>query len=153
MSPLSCGHHHLNLLNVTLQTNDPEFDKLWAEIDPNETGYVSFEAFLDFMTKQMVDQDTADQVLESFKVLAGDKVCVWSHCGYTYVINIYLSFLSQTHSLTLQPMSCVGNFQQSKLTTALLVWHHMEEREHLRELWTTCPSLLLFMGRASSDSA
>ena len=37
---------------------------------------MSFEAFLDFMTKRMVDQDTADQVLESFKVLAGDKVCV-----------------------------------------------------------------------------
>lgn len=54
-------------------TNDPEFERLWAEIDPNETGYVSFEAFLDFMTKQMVDQDTADQVLNSFKVLAGDK--------------------------------------------------------------------------------
>ena len=61
--------------DVPLQTNDPEFDKLWAEIDPNETGFVSFEAFLDFMTRQMVDQDTADQVLESFKVLAGDKVC------------------------------------------------------------------------------
>jgi actinin alpha len=54
-------------------TNDPEFDKLWAEIDPNETGYVSFEAFLAFMSKTVVDQDTADQVLESFKVLAGDK--------------------------------------------------------------------------------
>ena len=59
---------------LLLQTNDPEFDKLWAEIDPNETGYVSFEAFLAFMSKTVVDQDTADQVLESFKVLAGDKV-------------------------------------------------------------------------------
>lgn len=66
--------------NVPPQTNDPEFDKLWGEIDPNETGYVSFEAFLDFMTKQMVDQDTADQVLESFKVLAGDKVCCNCYC-------------------------------------------------------------------------
>ena len=65
-----------SLLIPPPQTNDPEFEKLWAEIDPNESGYVSFEAFLDFMTKRMVDQDTADQVLESFKVLAGDKVCV-----------------------------------------------------------------------------
>ena len=58
------------------------FDKLWAEIDPNETGYVSFEAFLDFMSKRMVDQDTADQVLESFKILAGDKVGVVKPVGH-----------------------------------------------------------------------
>ena len=50
------------------------FEELWLEIDPNETGSMPFEAFLDFMTKQMVDQDTADQVLNSFKVLAGNKV-------------------------------------------------------------------------------
>ena len=56
------------------QTDDPMFEALWLQIDPNETGSVPFEAFLDFMTKQMVDQDTADQVLNSFKVLAGDKV-------------------------------------------------------------------------------
>ena len=37
---------------------------------------MSFEAFLDFMSKRMVDQDTADQVLESFKILAGEKVCL-----------------------------------------------------------------------------
>lgn len=60
--------------SLSSQTNDPYFDKLWAEIDPNETGYVPFEAFLSFMTKEMVDQDTADQVLNSFKILAGDKV-------------------------------------------------------------------------------
>jgi Ca2+-binding EF-hand superfamily protein len=57
-------------------TNDPEFDTLWAEIDPNETGYVTFEAFLDFMSRRMVDQDTADQVLESFKILAGEKLYI-----------------------------------------------------------------------------
>lgn len=50
------------------------FDKLWENIDPNETGAVSFEAFLDFMTKEMVDQDTSEQVMNSFKILAGEKV-------------------------------------------------------------------------------
>lgn len=54
-------------------TNDPVFEELWEEIDPNATGLVPFEAFLDFMTKQVVDQDTADQVLNSFKILAGNK--------------------------------------------------------------------------------
>lgn len=50
------------------------FEELWKEIDANESGHVSFEEFLDFMTKQMVDQDTVSQVMESFKILAGDKV-------------------------------------------------------------------------------
>lgn len=50
------------------------FNTLWSEIDPNETGFVSFEAFVDFMTREMVDQDTADQVMNSFKILAGEKV-------------------------------------------------------------------------------
>ena len=58
----------------SLQTNDPVFDKLWEDIDPNETGYVTFEAFVEFMTRETVDQDTADQVMNSFKILAGDKV-------------------------------------------------------------------------------
>jgi len=49
------------------------FNTLWSEIDPNETGFVSFEAFVDFMTREMVDQDTADQVMNSFKILAGEK--------------------------------------------------------------------------------
>ena len=31
------------------------------KIDPNETGYALFEAFLDFMAKEMVDQHTANQ--------------------------------------------------------------------------------------------
>ena len=50
------------------------FEKIWAEIDPNETGYVTFEAFVDFMTKETVDQDTSEQVMNSFKILAGEKV-------------------------------------------------------------------------------
>lgn len=54
-------------------TDDPVFEELWNEIDSNQSGYVSFEEFLDFMTKQMVDQDTATQVMDSFKILAGDK--------------------------------------------------------------------------------
>jgi len=66
--------HFLDKLFWFLQLNDPVFEKIWAEIDPNNTGKVMFEAFLDFMTKETVDQDTADQVKASFKILAGDKV-------------------------------------------------------------------------------
>ncbi|MEQ2158765.1 Alpha-actinin-1 [Goodea atripinnis] len=37
-------------------------------------GIVTFQAFIDFMSRETADTDTADQVLASFKVLAGDKV-------------------------------------------------------------------------------
>ena len=66
------------------QTNDPIFDKLWEDIDPNETGYVTFENFVAFMTRETVDQDTADQVMNSFKILAGDKVTLVLFCGKGY---------------------------------------------------------------------
>jgi actinin alpha len=54
-------------------TSDPELDRLFAQVDPNETGFVTFESFLDFMTKETVDEDTSEQVMNSFKILAGDK--------------------------------------------------------------------------------
>ena len=57
-----------------LQNNDPAFEAIWTTVDPNNTGYVSFESFIDFMTKQTVDEDTAQQVMDSFKILAGDRV-------------------------------------------------------------------------------
>ena len=43
-------------------------------VDPNGTSYVTFDAFLDFMTRETADTDTAEQVMQSFKILAGDKV-------------------------------------------------------------------------------
>ena len=45
-------------------------------VDPNSTGQVSFQAFLDFMTRETADTDTAEQVMDSFKILAGDKVSI-----------------------------------------------------------------------------
>lgn len=43
-------------------------------VDPNNTGYVHFDAFLDFMTRESTDSDTAEQIIDSFRILAGDKV-------------------------------------------------------------------------------
>ncbi len=43
---------------------------------------------MEFMTRETVDQDTADQVMNSFKILAGDKVNV---ICYYYVIVIIVS--------------------------------------------------------------
>lgn len=53
---------------------DEEFARIMAIVDPNNTGFVTFQAFLDFMTRETADTDTADQVMESFRILAGDKV-------------------------------------------------------------------------------
>ena len=51
-------------------------------VDPNASGAVSFQSFIDFMTRETADTDTADQVVASFRILATDKVdgfgFVWS---------------------------------------------------------------------------
>ena len=43
-------------------------------VDPDMTGQVTFNAFMDFMTQEASDMDTAEQIIASFRVLAGDKV-------------------------------------------------------------------------------
>ncbi|KAL9953111.1 hypothetical protein ACROYT_G040471 [Oculina patagonica] len=52
---------------------DQEFERLMAIVDPNNTRHVTFQAFLDFMTRETADTDTAEQVMDSFRILAGDK--------------------------------------------------------------------------------
>lgn len=44
-------------------------------VDPNTSGIVSFQSFIDFMTRETADTDTAEQVVASFRILAADKVC------------------------------------------------------------------------------
>ncbi|XP_014253715.1 alpha-actinin, sarcomeric isoform X1 [Cimex lectularius] len=50
-----------------------DFHRILAVVDPNNTGYVHFDAFLDFMTRESTDTDTAEQVIDSFRILAADK--------------------------------------------------------------------------------
>ena len=52
-----------------------EFARILNIVDPNKTGYVTFQSFIDFMTREVTDTDSAEQVVASFKILAGDKVC------------------------------------------------------------------------------
>lgn len=51
-----------------------EFSRIMSIVDPNRMGLVTFQAFIDFMSRETADTDTADQVMASFKILAGDKV-------------------------------------------------------------------------------
>jgi len=52
---------------------EADFQRIMSIVDTNHTGYVTFDAFLDFMTRETTDTDTAEQVMQSFKILAGDK--------------------------------------------------------------------------------
>lgn len=52
-----------------------EFARIMLLVDPNTTGIVSFQSFIDFMTRETADTDTAEQVVASFRILAADKVC------------------------------------------------------------------------------
>lgn len=58
---------------------DAEFNRIMSVVDPNHSGLVTFQAFIDFMSRETTDTDTADQVIASFKVLAGDKVSETLH--------------------------------------------------------------------------
>ena len=64
----------IDLVKSFFFQGDEEFARIMAIVDPNNTGFVTFQAFLDFMTRETADTDTADQVMESFRILAGDKV-------------------------------------------------------------------------------
>ncbi|XP_062287028.1 alpha-actinin-2b isoform X4 [Scomber scombrus] len=50
-----------------------EFARIMMLVDPNTTGIVSFQSFIDFMTRETADTDTAEQVVASFRILAADK--------------------------------------------------------------------------------
>ncbi len=51
-----------------------ELQRIVSILDPNRTSRVSFDAFLDFMTRETIDTDTVEQIMESFRVLAAGKV-------------------------------------------------------------------------------
>uniref|UniRef100_A0A8C8ET23 Calponin-homology (CH) domain-containing protein n=1 Tax=Oncorhynchus tshawytscha TaxID=74940 RepID=A0A8C8ET23_ONCTS len=55
------------------RTSFNHFDKRLVIVDPNNSGAVTFQAFIDFMSRETTDTDTADQVIASFKILAADK--------------------------------------------------------------------------------
>jgi len=52
---------------------ESDFQRIMATVDPNNLGYVSFEAFLDFISRETSDVETSEQLLQSFRILAGDK--------------------------------------------------------------------------------
>jgi len=43
-------------------------------VDPTQTGFVTFESFLAFMTRECSEEDNVDQLILAFKTLSADKV-------------------------------------------------------------------------------
>lgn len=63
------------ILCLRLSQGEVEFARIMMLVDPSATGIVSFQSFIDFMTRETADTDTAEQVVASFRILAADKVC------------------------------------------------------------------------------
>uniref|UniRef100_A0A665U114 Alpha-actinin-4-like n=1 Tax=Echeneis naucrates TaxID=173247 RepID=A0A665U114_ECHNA len=61
------------LISTGNSLGDGEFSRIMGIVDPNGSGAVTFQAFIDFMSTETTDTDTADQVIASFKILAADK--------------------------------------------------------------------------------
>lgn len=59
-------------------------------VDPNGQGTVTFQSFIDFMTRETADTDTAEQVIASFRILASDKVCMDTFSAFAIVHGILL---------------------------------------------------------------
>lgn len=57
-----------------LWKGEAEFARIMSLVDPNGQGTVTFQSFIDFMTRETADTDTAEQVIASFRILASDKV-------------------------------------------------------------------------------
>jgi Ca2+-binding EF-hand superfamily protein len=53
---------------------DADFQRIMINVDPAQTGFVTFESFLDFMTRECSEEDNVDQLTLAFKTLAADKV-------------------------------------------------------------------------------
>ena len=64
------------LINLSFFQGEIDFQRILSIVDPNNSGYVQFDCFLDFMTRESTDVDTAEQVIDSFRILAADKVIV-----------------------------------------------------------------------------
>lgn len=123
---------------------DLDFQRILAVVDPNNTGYVHFDAFLDFMTRESTDTDTAEQVIDSFRILAADKV---RHTHDSISPHVLTSLSLSRFSHTYCPMSCAVNCPQIRPSTASSACHHTKDPTACPAPWTTCRSAQLSMAR------
>uniref|UniRef100_A0AAY4C8Y5 Actinin alpha 2 n=1 Tax=Denticeps clupeoides TaxID=299321 RepID=A0AAY4C8Y5_9TELE len=58
-----------------VRLGEAEFARIMSLVDPTGKGLVTFQSFVDFMTREAAESDSSEQVAASFRILAGDKVC------------------------------------------------------------------------------
>ncbi|KAF7233347.1 hypothetical protein EG68_04397 [Paragonimus skrjabini miyazakii] len=51
---------------------EADFRRIMKSVDPNGTGFVTFDSFMHFMTSQTREANSAEQIVDSFRMLAGD---------------------------------------------------------------------------------
>lgn len=120
-------------------------------VDPNNSGAVTFQAFIDFMSRETTDTDTADQVIASFKILAGDKVRMSGCPKFSlYATSTYLTHSLFLYRTTSQLRSWGVSFLLTRRSIALPEWHRTPVLTQCRVLLTTCPSPPPCMGRVTS---
>ncbi|KAM9212773.1 alpha-actinin-2 isoform 1-T1 [Dugong dugon] len=61
------------LISMGYDLGEAEFARIMTLVDPNGQGTVTFQSFIDFMTRETADTDTAEQVIASFRILASEK--------------------------------------------------------------------------------
>lgn len=72
------------------------------ELDPSSQGYVTFDAFLNFMAQEQSGDDEQKQMVESFKTIAGEKVS-----GYIYIYVLRIAVDNIRHAWSpKQPLNC-----------------------------------------------
>lgn len=105
-------------------------------VDPNATGIVTFQAFIDFMTRETAETDTAEQVVASFKILAGDKVSPWHGGGWRAGAGSRTSYLFSLRT-TSPPRNYGGSSRLSRPNTASAEWCPTRGLGLQLEPWTT----------------
>lgn len=91
---------------VCVFQGEVEFARIMMLVDPNASGVVSFQSFIDFMTRETADTDTAEQVIASFRILATDKVCVCV-CYIVYLTPKFIrTFILNLKKLTYSVHMC-----------------------------------------------
>ncbi|CAL8092294.1 unnamed protein product [Calicophoron daubneyi] len=51
---------------------EADFARIMKSVDPNGTGFVTFDSFMHFMSSQTSEADTAERMVESFRSMAND---------------------------------------------------------------------------------
>lgn len=67
------------------------------ELDPNGGSSIGFDVFVDYMTRELTDMDTSDQLLQSFRTVSGEKVCWLTSPFLAWIHASLIAFLIPLH--------------------------------------------------------